>query len=104
MSANSTAGTNTEDAIMAAQSYVNEGYVGAIIPFLVLAFILGTLAQFLHWRERASRRLNARYGAHWRQKNQARQDLIREEKAKVDWKFSPADDLEKLYPLPESAR
>jgi hypothetical protein len=67
---NSTTSTSaiTDPLVLSATHTVNAGYVGAILPFIILAFLFGVLNDMYNFRARAARAINARYGAYWRSK------------------------------------
>lgn len=66
----------TDPSTLDSQESVNIGYVGVILPFMVIAFIIAALNDYLNLRGRAARMIDRRYGAYWREKHIAREELL----------------------------
>ncbi|KAF2275589.1 uncharacterized protein EI97DRAFT_443034 [Westerdykella ornata] len=75
-SATSTAGAMLDPDIISSHHTENQGYVGAVIPFVVLMFIIGALWHRMGWREQTIGWLDAKFGQRLREKARAREDMI----------------------------
>jgi hypothetical protein len=74
-----------EETLLGAQKSSSTGYVAAILPFIVIIFILGFLSTWWSWyplEYYASRQLTEKYGAYFQEKHNLREERLEAEQTK----------------------